>query len=125
MPRDVMCHSEEMKHASRVYQFHSIELLQELLPPWDMCSMLIDDMEDEAVAAAEEAVIAMSMEELGIVEDAMLIDMPDKSIEEAILRRSRSEMLDDLWSRHLRWGNEASDLPEVGRFINCTFQRKC
>jgi hypothetical protein len=68
----------------------------------------MDDMEDKAAAAAEEVVIAM------------LIDMPDMSIEEDILCPSRSEIL-DIWGVDT-FVDEAYNLPEVGRFINCTFQ---
>lgn len=79
-----MCHLEERKHASTVNQFHNIEILQELLPPCDIPPMLIDDEEDEAAVGAAEVVIVISMEELCIVDDAMLVDIPDISIEEDI-----------------------------------------
>lgn len=46
IPLDVICHEREMKHASMVYQFQSIEILQ-LEPP------LIDIAASVELAAAD------------------------------------------------------------------------
>src|ERR1700679_2193456 len=58
MPGEVMCHEEERKQASMVYQFQSMLILQE--SPMPLMSPMLE-LADEVVAAAGMAIVPVEL----------------------------------------------------------------
>ena len=89
MPREVIRHVRERKHASTVYQFQSIEILHELaLSPMDMLDIDVED----AIAAEAVEVIEMLLVEEREEDDPMSIMKRPPEYEISI---------DRIWSKRL------------------------